>query len=74
MEEKDIAAREAALAEKEAQLTEREQRVQKKEDEIIYKGAKERLYDKIHVPVKVLDILIIASIAIIVLIFIFGRQ
>ncbi|MEG0305126.1 MAG: hypothetical protein RR576_10140 [Oscillospiraceae bacterium] len=74
MDEKTLAEKEAALQEKEAELADKEANLQKKEDEIINKGAKERLYDKIKIPIKVLDIFIAICFVAIVLCFFFGMQ
>lgn len=70
MDEKEdlLRQREAELAEKEEQLKQKEEEVNKLK-EAVYKNAKERLYDKIHVPVWVLDVIIACGLAAIVLIF-----
>ena len=63
MDEKEFAAREAALAEKEAQLAEKQKQLEDKEKNVIYKGAKETLYDKLNIPIWALDIIIVACFA-----------
>lgn len=74
MDEKMLAEKEAALQAKEAELAEKEANLQKKEEEIIYKGAKERLYDKVKIPIKYLDIFIALCFVAIVLCLIFGMR
>ncbi|MEG1895246.1 MAG: hypothetical protein RR162_03320 [Oscillospiraceae bacterium] len=74
MDEKTLAEKEAELQAKEAELAEKEATLQKKEDEIIYKGAKERLYDKVKIPIKVLDIFIVICFAAILLCFFLGMR
>ncbi|MEG3030608.1 MAG: hypothetical protein RR827_09465 [Oscillospiraceae bacterium] len=75
MDEKTLAEKEAELQAKEAELAEKEAELQKKEDEIIYKGAKERLYDKVKIPIKVLDIFIaICFVAIVICLFLGMRH
>ncbi len=74
MDEKELAAREAALVEKEAQLAKKEKHIEQKEQEIIYKGSKERLYDKIKVPVKVLDVIIVLCFIAIAVCLILGSR
>ncbi|MEG0166787.1 MAG: hypothetical protein RSD01_03170 [Ruthenibacterium sp.] len=74
MDEKTLAEKEAALQAKEAELAEKEAHLQKKEDEIIYKGAKERLYDKVKIPIKVLDVFIVICFVAIALCLFFGMR
>ncbi|MFR5602528.1 MAG: hypothetical protein ACLTKI_09410 [Lachnospiraceae bacterium] len=69
-EELDLSEREALLAEKEAMLKEKEEELEKRE-EVVFKNAKERLYDKINVPIWVLDVIIAACLIAIVLVFLF---
>lgn len=60
--------REEELAEREAQLKQKEEEL-KELEEVVYKNAKERLYDKIHIPIWLLDVIIFGCLAGVILIF-----
>jgi len=63
--------REQELARKETELKEKEEALKAKE-EIVYKNAKERLYDKIHVSVRTMDVIIFCLIALVVVVIVLG--
>ncbi len=60
------------LKQKEAELAEREERLKEAEDKVIRKGAKEHLYDKINIPLKYIDMIIVALFAGIIIFLILG--
>ncbi len=67
--------REALLNRKEAELKQREAEVEVREEKAEeFKNAKERLYDKINVPIKYLDIFIGVCAAAIVVLIIMGMM
>lgn len=68
--ETELAQKEQELTEKAAELKEKEKDLKQRE-EVVFKNAKEKLYDKIHIPVKALDVIIIACFVVIILIFLF---
>ncbi|MEG0769948.1 MAG: hypothetical protein RSG59_08485 [Ruthenibacterium sp.] len=72
MDEKELEERASALAEKEAQLAQKQQQLEEKEKNIIYKGAKEHFYDKLNIPLWLLDAIIAACFAGILLAIILG--
>lgn len=71
--EKELEQREALLKSKEEELKQREVEVEAREEEVEeFKNAKERLYDKINIPIKYLDIFIGICVAAIVVLTVMG--
>lgn len=69
-ETEDLSRREEELARREAALQEKEKELEHRE-EVVFKNAKEKLYDRIHVPIWVLDVIIAVCLILVVLIFLF---
>lgn len=75
MNRKELEEKEALLQKKEEELKQREEEIKAREEKPKeLKNAKERLYDKINIPVRYLDLFIGACMVAIVILIVMGMM